>query len=136
MKRISLAVLIGLAWTVTAIAQSAIVSSHGDEILDTYVAFIGADDLFNSDGQRLTQPWQVIRQDRANYHRFGLRDRGDEGDSFFASADNRAAMEQMLRQGEISSAAARDTVNGGVFIQVDIYGRGNRGTSVYVTTFR
>ncbi len=135
MKRLA----VGLLMTICAMpvsAQSAIVSGMGETLLETYTAYIGPDDLYNSNGQRLKQPWQIIRQDRANYHRYGLRDRGDEGDSFFDSADNRAVMEQMLKNGQISNAAAREIVGGDVLIQVDIYGRGNRGTSVYVTTFR
>lgn len=136
MKCVATGLFALMACTTSSIAQSAIVSGAGDQLLGTYAAYIGIDDLYNSQGQRLSQPWQIIRQDRANFHRFGIRDRGDENDSFFASADNRAAMEQMLRQGQISPGAASEIVNGDVFIQVEIYGRGNVGSSVYVTTFR
>jgi hypothetical protein len=136
MKCVATGLIALMACTTSSIAQSAIVSGTGDQLLGTYAAYIGVDDLYNSQGQRLSQPWQIIRQDRANFHRFGIRDRGDENDSFFASADNRAAMEQMLRQGQISPGAASEIVNGDVFIQVEIYGRGNVGSSVYVTTFR
>lgn len=114
-------------------AQSSI-SSGGESLLDSYVAYIGEDDLYNSDGQRLTRPWQIIRQDRANFHRFGVRQRGDQGDSFFDSSENRAVLEDMLRRGQISRAAAREIVNGGITVYVDIYGRGDQGTSVHVTT--
>ena len=118
-------------------AQSSItMQPGGDHLIEEYRAWIGRQDLVNSRGQRLTQPWQIIRQDRANYHRFRIRHDGDESDSFFASADNRAVMEEMLRRGQISNGAARDIVNGDVFIEVEIYGQGGRGTSVYVTTYR
>jgi hypothetical protein len=62
-----------------------------------YVAYIGQDDLYNSNGVRLTEPWQVLRQDRANYHRFGVSQPGDEWYGFFGSIDNRAIMERPQR---------------------------------------
>ncbi len=91
------------------------------QMLDSYTAYLGADDHYNSNGQRLTQPWQIIRQDRANFHRFGIRDRGDQGDSFFASAANRARMERMIQNGHIERSAANAIVNGQVWIHVEIY---------------
>jgi hypothetical protein len=136
MKPVLTALVMMLGSTHAALSQSAIVQGGGQQLLESYVAYIGDMDLYNSSGQRLTQPWQIIRQDRANYHRFRIRHDGDESDSFFASADNRAVMEDMLRRGQISNGAARDIVNGDVFIEVEIYGQGGRGTSVYVTTYR
>ena len=105
------------------------------DLIGSYVAYIGGNDLFNSKGGRLTEPWQILRQDRANVHKFGLVDRGDEGDPFFGDIDNRAAMETMVRQGWIEPGAARAIVNGFTFVQVEIYGQGGRGTSVRVTVY-
>ena len=101
-----------------------------------YTAYIGEDDLYNSKGARLREPWQILRQDRANYHRFGIRQRGDEGDPFFSSADNRAAMEQMLRRGSITREARHLLLQGGATVYVDIYGRNGVGRSVEVTVSR
>ena len=96
-----------------------------DQPIGSYTAYIGREDLFASDGVRLTQPWQILRQDRANVHRFGIRQSGDSGDGFFASANNRAAMERMVMQGRISPAAARAIVSGGSMVQVTLYGTGD-----------
>src|SRR5262245_36031063 len=84
--------------------QSSIqIAPQGDVLLDQYIAYIGDFDLMNSNGKRLTQPWAIIRQDRANYHRFHQRDGAlDEGDSFFGSTANRETMERLLRNGSIS----------------------------------
>ncbi len=101
-------------------------------LLDEYVAYIGEDDLYNSRGTRLRQPWQIVRQDRANFHRFGVRDRGDEWDAFFESAGNRDLMEQMLASGDISRSAARAVLGGHVWIRVQVWGRGGRGSYVSV----
>jgi hypothetical protein len=120
-----------------ALAQSSITTSPGSmRLLESYIAYIGHHDLYNSRGQRLTEPWQIIRQDRANFHRFGHRDGMDEWDSFFASAANREQLETMLRRGYISPQAARDIVRGGVVIQVEIYGQGSVARAVHVTVNR
>lgn len=103
------------------------------DLVGSYFAFIGRDDLYNSKGQRLTEPWQILRQDRANYHRFGIWQVGDEGDNFFGSIDNRAIMERMVMNGRIDSFAGQRIVAGGVTVHVQIYGYGNRGDFVQVT---
>lgn len=104
-----------------------------DDLIGAYVAYIGKADLTNSKGKRLREPWQVLRQDRANYHRYGISQAGDEWDPFFGSIDNRAAMEQMVMNGKIDPRAAKNLVNGGATVFVRIYGRGSLGTSVQVT---
>lgn len=114
-------------------AQSSIRRAHHPQLVDSYVAFIGDDDLYNSSGVRLTQPWAVIRQDRANYHAFNIRQRGDQGDDFFSSAVNRAALEGMLVRGSIAGDAAYLILRGGALIKVDVYGFGSRGDWVEVT---
>ncbi|KFB10493.1 hypothetical protein [Nitratireductor basaltis] len=123
-------------FSTVAFAQSSIRSADDTYLIDSYSAFIGERDLHNSSGERLTQPWQIIRQDRANYHRFGRRDSLDQTDSFFHSASNRAILEMMLRRGKISPQAAREILSGSTFVLVEIYGRGNRGEYVTVTTSR
>lgn len=131
-----LALGLGTALSTSVAAQSMMRSTNDAHLIDSYVAHISENDLFNSNGVRLTQPWQIIRQDRANFHRFGLRDPGDEGDSFFASAKNREIMERMLRNGRISPQAARDVVGGNATILVQIYGTGSVGRYIAVTTSR
>lgn len=115
-----------LAASLPVAAQSSITSPHQATYLGGYTAYIGERDLYNSEGARLSEPWQVIRQDRANYHRFRIRDRGDQGDSFFADSNNRAAMERLLRNGTISQSAGTAIIHGNVLIQVDIYRGGGR----------
>ncbi len=103
------------------------VSANAAELLDEYNAFIGERDLYNSSGTRLKQPWQIIRQDRANFYRFGVRDDQDEADSFFSSETNRVAAERMIRSGTISPSAGRSIVEGNVLIRVQIYGTNGYG---------
>lgn len=115
------ALLVGAALLFSAGFGSFPVAQAQGQLLDSYVAFIGPNDHFNSKGGRLTEPWQIIRQDRANYHRFRVRDPGDEGDIFFSSMANRGRMERMILNGYINPNAAWRIVNENVWIQVEIY---------------
>lgn len=63
--------------------------SYAEEPLDSYTARLSSEDHFNSDGSRLKSAADIIRQDRANYHKFKIRDAEDQGDSFFDDVDSR-----------------------------------------------
>jgi hypothetical protein len=126
-----------LLWTAAVVACLGLSgAAKAQEIVGSYAAYIGEDDLYNSQGVRLTAPWQVLRQDRANYHKFHIRQRGDEGDPFFSDVNNRAAMEQMVMNGSIDRDAARDLLRGGATVYVTIYGHNGRGDYVNVTVVR
>ena len=90
MPRFLVSILLCVVMATPTIAQ---------DLVGSYVAYIGRDDLYSSKGVRLTEPWQILRQDRANYHRFGIRQRGDESDSFFNNMENRGIMERMIMNG-------------------------------------
>ncbi|MCT4558705.1 MAG: hypothetical protein N4A61_11705 [Pelagimonas sp.] len=123
---------IGTAVAFSGMLGAALPASAAD-IIGSYVAYIGQDDLYNSKGARLTQPWQVLRQDRANFHKFGISQRGDEWDPFFSDYNNRAVMERMVMNGSIEPQARQDLLRGGATVFVRIYGRGNTGDYVRVT---
>ncbi len=122
----------------TGLVLSSIVAgaANAQELIGSYVAYIGQPDLYNSKGARLKQPWQILRQDRANFHRFGISQPGDEFDPFFGSIDNRKIMERMVMNGSIDPQAAKRLMQGEATVFVRIYGRGNTGTSLTVTVAR
>ncbi len=95
--------------------------SAAQQPIDGYVARIGPQDHFNSNGVRLTEAAAIIRQDRANLYVFGKGDPEDETDSFFRSRENRALMERMLRAGTSNPGAVRAIVNGTPLIEVLIF---------------
>ncbi|NEH83044.1 hypothetical protein E0H46_26845 [Rhizobium leguminosarum bv. viciae] len=129
-----LLILFGVAsMSGTAHAQARVTATHRNGLVESYRAYIGEADLFNSNGARLTQPWQIIRQDRANFHQYGVRDHDDETDSFFADPVNRQALEQMLRNGTMTRDAANMIVRGNVWIDVDIYGSQGAGRWIDVS---
>lgn len=106
-------------------------------LLGSYSAWIGPDDLYNSRGVRLWEPWQIIRQDRANFHRFNLRDPGDGGDPWFANANARASLEQAVSRISFTPYDRNLIVQGGAWVQLDLYGwSGQQITAVNLMVWR
>ena len=85
---------------------------YAQQLLERYQAFLSERDHLNSNGQRLTTAASIIRQDRANFHRFGIRDPGDENDSYFADGKNRAALERLLNRAQADPETVSRIVNG------------------------
>jgi hypothetical protein len=106
--------------------------AQAQQLIGSYVALLSEADHFNSNGQRLTSAAAIIRQDRANFHRFGIKDPQDEDDAFFADEANRAALEQMLERGRADPGVISRIVNSTVLIRVDIY-RDASGLFIRVT---
>ena len=99
--------------------------ASADQLLGSYVARISSNDHQASDGYPLASAAQMVRQDRANYHKFHRRDRDDENDVWFRGNDDRARLERMLqRPGAMSGPVRRAISNGEPLIQVDVYTRG------------
>ncbi|PDT55464.1 MULTISPECIES: hypothetical protein [Sinorhizobium] len=133
MKKLAIALVGAVIAASSAYGQATITRARSAGLIDAYRAYISRDDLFSSSGARLTRPWQVIRQDRANFHTYGIRDRGDQSDTFFGDAVNRQALEVMLSNGSMTSDAADMIIRGDVWVEVEIYGRGDVGRWVDVT---
>lgn len=95
-------------------------SASACEPLERYTARLGPRDHYNSYGEPLNSPAAIIRQDRANFHKFGVRDSEDESDEFFAVKDNRERLERMLDQAWISSRAAWTVVNDTPLVEVTV----------------
>lgn len=74
---------------------SAVALTAQEQLLTTYGAELGAEDYFNSSGTRLTSMAAIIAQDRANFHRFGIRHEYDETDSVFGDRAARARISQV-----------------------------------------
>jgi hypothetical protein len=76
-----------------------------------YTARLSARDHYNSNGERLQSAAEIIRQDRANYYVYGLRDSEDEPDSYFSSISNRARLEELLENGRTTPDAIDRIIN-------------------------
>lgn len=90
--------------------------------LERYEARLSGRDHYNSQGVALTTAAAIIRQDRANYHQFGFRDREDQDDNFFRVTANRARLEQLLAARGALPPAVRDRIiNGDPVVIVEVY---------------
>jgi S1-C subfamily serine protease len=98
------------------------IRGDAQQLIASYTALLSEADHFNSKGQRLTTAAAIIRQNRANFHRFGIRSPEDQDDPFFASEGNRAALERMLDRGRADQGVTDRIVNGPpVLVRVDIF---------------
>jgi hypothetical protein len=125
LKRFILTLAIAAATCIPTFAQA-------QQLIGSYIALLSEADHFNSNGQRLTSAAAIIRQDRANFHRFGIKDPQDQDDAFFADEANRATLEQMLERGRADPGVISRIVNSTVLIRVDIY-RDASGPFIRVT---
>jgi hypothetical protein len=94
------------------------------EYIETYTARLSPRDHYNSNGVRLRSAAAIIRQDRANFYVYGLRDSEDQPDSYFSSKENRARLEQLLEHGRATPDVIDRIVNGTPLIRVDIHATG------------
>ena len=93
------------------------------EYLGSYIARLSQNDHYSSRGYPLRHASDILQQDRANYHRFGLRDPEDTADSYFSSRSHRARLRRMLRRGWIEPGLAEEIIDGTPLVKVDIYSR-------------
>ncbi|MBV8377117.1 MAG: hypothetical protein JO279_08950 [Verrucomicrobia bacterium] len=94
------------------------------QYIESYRARLSPRDHYNSNGERLQSAAAIIRQDRANFYVYGIRDPEDEADSFFSKKSNRARLEQLLENGRTSPDDIYRILNGTPLIKVDIYATG------------
>jgi len=127
-RKTLLACAAALAFTAAASAPAA-----AADLIGSYNAWLSKADHYNSQGQRLTTAAAIIRQDRANFHKYGIQDPADESDSYFDNVNNRALLEQMLNDGTSDPGVLQRIVNGNVMIHVDIYRSRHHGDYVVVT---
>lgn len=115
--RFMLIVLMTLGLTLPAAA---------DQLIASYVTVLSRHDHYNSSGTRLNSAAAVIAQDRANFHRFGRADPGDEWDGFFTSTGRRQMVDGMLNRAGVASYIRNTIINSEVVVSIEIYsGVGN-----------
>ena len=97
-------------------------AASADQYLGTYTARISDQDHHASDGYALDTAPQMVRQDRANWHKFGSGDPEDQDDPWFTTQAARARLERMAgASGAMSSRTRNAIANGTPIIQVDVY---------------
>lgn len=105
-----------------AMLAAATAAAQADQLLGSYIARISDNDHFASDGYPLDTAAQMVRQDRANWHKFGRGDAEDMDDPWFGSTSARARLERMLNQsGAMSQATRRAIANGEPVVEVQVF---------------
>ncbi len=117
-----------------ALTETSTAQPLADEPLAWYEAYIGVQDLYNSRGVRLTSAAQVLRQDRANVHRFGIWQVGDQLDPIFDTIENRDVMTRVMERNGLDPQVARAIMRGDVMVYVEVWGHGNTITAIVVNT--
>ncbi len=115
MKRIfsTIAVLVAMAGPVSA-----------QDWQYLYSTLLGPADFTNSSGARLGDLCAIVQQDRANFHRFNLRDQADSSDAYFGSRSERARIPGMCQLADGFDYIRRDVLNG-TPRYIGVYGRFN-----------
>ena len=81
-----------------------VTAASADEYLGSYVARISEQDHQASDGFPLDSAGQMVRQDRANWHKFGSGDREDQDDPWFTTNAKRERFQRLLDKGGAMNA--------------------------------
>lgn len=111
----------------TAVLLGLSTTGHA-RLVCSYQTLINDQDKYNSVGKSLIYLANdkisfaaILRQDRANFYRFGKVDGADTSDCMGHSTDGRARLERLVRQSDISQSMMRRIVNGNPVINVEIY---------------
>lgn len=104
------------------------------DLIAEYLTFLGPNDTRNSSGKRLTKFGDILAQDRANYHRFGVRDDYDSSDPIFGSRDMRAKLPALYQAGRrVEKNILNDVLSGrGHYVYIRVMGTNGRVTHVDV----
>lgn len=110
-----------------AIPSESNISASSITPLCTYQSRISENDKYSSSGNYLATKTNkataagILRQDRANYHKFGIRDSEDMNDCLMNSASWRAKFEKMIANGSADDSSVDAIVNGNPLVTVDLY---------------
>ena len=105
-----------------------------EELIAEYLAWLDARDTVTSRGVKLKSFGAVLAQDRANFHRFGIRQDLDTDDPVFGSRDMREKLPGFYKAGRpVEAYIHRDVMSGrGHYVYVRILGVNGRVTRVDV----
>ncbi|ABD55213.1 hypothetical protein [Jannaschia sp. CCS1] len=105
-----------------------------EQLLAQYVADIRAEDRHNSTGVRLTSFAALLAQDRANYHRFGIRHSNDGADPIFGDRAMRAQITDAVVEVSPGYAGYVQSILGGdiasTYLVVYVHGTGTQITRI------
>ena len=107
---------------IIAVLMLSTILSEAQHFRVGYVTYISKKDLMSSGGKKLTSAAAILQQDRANYHKFKKRDKGDTDDGgFFAELKNRSNFPTLLKRGKVHKSMLNLIRKGDVHILVELF---------------
>ena len=117
-------VVISASSTVSEQEPQVHVKPVASNLLVTYVARISEQDKQTSNGKLISNAKYIITQDRANVHRFDIKDPEDQIDTEFGERTRRRWLTQRLMATTISSSVAKQIQSGNPLIRVSVFNNG------------
>lgn len=116
-----------MRWVMICALACMAAPTTAQEQITAYFAEIGREDMRNSSGAPLGDFGAILQQDRANWHRFGIRHDGDHGDPLFGNLEMRAQIPALYARGPRDTLIERIVLRGDPLgIMVVVCGRGGR----------
>lgn len=110
-------------------------SVQAEELVVEYQARLSAFDHYSSSDQKLGSVAAIIRQDRANYHKYKVRDEDDQGESFFSSPGNRELLEKWVNEIPMSESDQKVIITGTPLITLRVYSSTETGQKYVLLDF-
>lgn len=104
-------------------------------LVGQYKAFLYGPDHRDASGAQHAEAWQVLREDRINYHDRNQRQEADQSDPVFSDPASRELMEEVVANGTLTAGAARKIVERDVLVQVNIFERDGKPARLDVTVY-
>ncbi|MEM8652934.1 MAG: hypothetical protein AAGF54_20600 [Pseudomonadota bacterium] len=123
-----------LATLIFAMTGFHMMPASAEEVIAEYLTWLDAKDTVSSKGVKLKSFGAVLAQDRANFHRFGIKQELDTSDPIFSKREMRAKLPKLYEAGEPVAAYIYDDVMSGKghYVYVRIIGNNGRITHVNV----
>ncbi|MBY4894240.1 hypothetical protein KUL25_15900 [Rhodobacteraceae bacterium N5(2021)] len=108
--------------------------AQAQNYMGEYYAYIGPSDHWNSQGVRLGDFGAILQQDRANFHRFGIRDQFDSADPFFGTLSARSRIPTIWQVRPGSEYVVNRVLSGHEqYLRVEVFGTGGIPTRIFVS---
>lgn len=97
------------------------------QLICSYRAKISTQDKFNSAGMPLAKGYTpsnaatILRQDRANFYKFGLADNEDTTDCLMNSKEQRQRLDILVANGNIDTNTITQIIDSNPVVRVDLY---------------
>ncbi|MCW1950607.1 MAG: hypothetical protein KIH44_004475 [Octadecabacter sp.] len=110
-------------------------AAQAENQITGFMTHLGPSDAVSSRGVQLNDLCAIVQQDRANYHRFGLREELDSSDPVFASTDRRAMIADRCEYDHSYYRYAGDNIRSGTryyLVYVRVFGSGDQITRITI----